>query len=773
MKIYSIISMLVISMLFLTSINTYSNKKINFSGKKTIFGKVLDAKSKEPLVGANILIVGTNIGTATNISGEFEIHYASNTEFYISVSMIGYKSKSIYISVELSSEKPIEIELSQALIEMGTVVVTGTKSMHLYENVPIKTEIVTKKLIQQQGACNLAQSLSLQTGVMVENDCNNCNFTQVRILGFDGKYSQILIDGDPVISALGSVYGLEHYPQEMIEQIEIVKGGGSSLYGGGAVAGTINMITKRPEFNSTKVDYYGSSANGSYDHQIGAVAEMVNDDKTTGFFIFGSTRSRNPYDHNNDGFTELGILKNETIGINSYFKLFDNAELQASFHRIFEERRGGNKLDKPVHEAEIAEWIQHFKYGGKLKWQHNITPEFQYKAHYSFSILERNSYYGGLKEDTPQGRLDALNYYGFSKNPLHTGGVSANYILDSHSLTAGFQYDHDVLLDQSVSSKAYYVDETFTNAGIFLQDEFSIGSDNRFDIVAGVRFDKHSELEKWIVSPRLSAKYQLFESLKIRAGYTTGFKAPQIFDEDLHICGLEGTQRVIRNADGLKEEKSSTFSAGVEFLDFVNDMPVLFGITAFYTNLFDAYANEFINANGNIEFWERINSSGAIANGIEFDLGIKPIDDLEFRGGFTIKENKYKDNLTDFNTKNFLRTPNHFGYARVSYEFGFGLSVFSTLKYTGSMFVPHEIAVDYQDDPILKLTESDKFIEIDFAIAKELQLFSDLKTSLTLGIKNLTNAYQKDLDSGATRDPGYVYGPSQPRTVYFALRLSI
>lgn len=773
MKIFYTAFILTLSLLIVSSQNIYSNEIKNFSGKNKITGKVIDAKSKEPLIGANILINGSNIGTATNLNGEFEIHDIPTAEFSISISMIGYRSKSINIQKEVLSVNPIQIELSQALIEMGTVVVTGTNSMHLYENVPVKTEIVTKKLMQQQGACNLAQSLGLQTGVMVENDCNNCNFTQVRILGFDGKYSQILIDGDPVVSALGGVYGLEHYPQEMIEQIEIVKGGGSSLYGGGAVAGTINMMTKRPAFNSTRVGYDGSSANGSYDHQIGAVAEMVNDDNTAGFFIFGSTRNRDAYDHNNDGFTELGTLKNETIGINSYFKPFESSELQASFHRIFEERRGGDQLDKPVHEAAISEWVQHFKYGGKLKWQHNISPEFQYKAHYSFSILERNSYYGGLNEDTPQGRLDALNYYGFSKNPLHTGGVSANYILDNHSLTAGFQYDYDDLLDQSVSSEAYYVDETFTNAGVFVQDEISIGSNNQFNIVAGVRLDKHSALENWIISPRLSAKYQLFESLKIRAGYTSGFKAPQIFDEDLHICGLEGTQRVIRNAVGLKEEKSSTISLGFEFLDFVSDIPLLIGVTGFYTNLLDAYADEFISANGNIEYWERINSSGAIVKGVEFDLGIKPIDGLEFRSGFTIKENKYKDNVTDFDTKNFFRTPDYFGYARASYEFGYGLSAFAALKYTGSMFVPHEIVVDYQDDPILSLTETDKFIEIDFALTKELQLFSDLKTSLTLGIKNLTNAYQKDLDYGVTRDPGYVYGPSQPRTVYFALRLNI
>ena len=217
----------------------------------------------------------------------------------------------------------------------------------------------------------------------------------------------------------------------------------------------------------------------------------------------------------------------------------------------------------------------------------------------------------------------------------------------------GVQYDHDKLLDKSVSNAAYYVDETFKNLGIFLQDEISLDENDHTQIVAGIRFDDHSALQNWIISPRLNLKHELFESLTLRAGFTTGFKAPQIFDEDLHICGLEGTQRVIRNSDGLKEERSSSFTLGAEYQDFIGDIPVLIGITGFYTKLSDAYADEFISADGTIEYWQRINSSGADVKGIEVDFGIKPVSPLELRTGFTFKSNKYKDEIADYNTKNF------------------------------------------------------------------------------------------------------------------------
>lgn len=737
-----------------------------------ISGKIVEHKSGIPLYGANVVVTGTMQGCATGMDGDFKIEGIRKAEVTLGISMIGYKSENITINL-LEKESGYEFTLLPSLLEMGTVVITGTNSRQLYEDASVKTEIVTKKLIQQQGACNLAQSLGLQTGVMVENDCNNCNFTQVRILGFDGKYSQILIDGDPVVSSLGGVYGLEHYPQEMIEQIEIVKGGGSALYGAGAVAGTINMITKRPAFNRSRIGFSGNSADGAYDQQIGAVAELVSESGNSGLFIFGSTRSRSPYDRNKDGFTDLGKLDNETIGVNSFFRPFDGSELDISFHRIFEDRRGGSDMEKPVHEARVAEWTKHYKWGGKIKWNQNIGSDFRYSINYAFSLLKRDSYYGGLADDSQEARLQALGYYGFSENPLHTGGAQFQYLTSGHSFTGGIQYNNDKLLDQSVSSAAYYVDEVFENLGVFFQDEFSLGRNNELNLVAGVRLDKHSALENWIISPRISLKYQIFESLKFRAGYTSGFKAPQIFDEDLHICGLEGTQRVIRNAAGLREERSSTLSAGIEFLDFVMEIPVMLGITAFHTGLNDAYADELVSKEGNIEFWERVNSSGAYVRGLEIDFGVKPVSKLEVRAGLTIKENKYNDPVTDFNTTEFLRTPDHFGFVRVSWELENGFSFFGSMKYSGSMYVPHEIVVDYQNDPLLELVKSQSFVEFDLSVSKTIEILPKTNTIITVGVKNLTDAFQSDLDFGISKDPGYVYGPGSPRTYFVNVNLNL
>lgn len=764
-KIHLTLIMILISLFTLLHANDVSS--IN-----TITGKVIDYETGEPLFGANIMVANTNLGAATNSAGEFFLTIDGRKDVQLIISMVGYQRIEEKVEVGSTYPKQMEFKLRPGIVEMGSIVVTGTNTPHLYSDVPVKTEIINRLSIERKHAVNLAEALNLQTGLLVDNECNNCNFTQVKILGFDGKYSQILIDGDPVVSSLGGVYGLEHYPREMIEQIEIVKGGGSSLYGAGAISGTVNLITRRPSFNQTRIGYLGSSISGAFDQQLGAVAELVSNDGRTGAFIFGSTRNRNPYDRNNDGFTELGTLKQETIGFNFYHRPSSTNEIKLSIHRIHEDRRGGSDLDKPIHESRIGEWTEHFKWGGKLAWSHNINNKFDYKINYSFSILNRDSYYGGLSENTPEGRLEALNYYGYSENQLHNGGIQANYRLDDHTIIAGFQFLRDELLDKSVSSEAYYIDEVFTNYGFYLQDEWSLDENKDLLLVYGLRVDKHSGLENAIVSPRVNLKYELFDGMILRAGYTTGFKAPQIFDEDLHICGLEGEQRIIRNDPDLKEERSHSFSAGLEFQNFIGNVPLLAGVTAFYTKLNDAYAEEFVKSESTFDLWRRINSDGAQVMGIEIDLGVKPTSDIEFRGGLTYKQNQYDENLPDFDTKNFLKTPDLFGHMFIIYNIGKNLELFSGLKYTGSMYMPHEIVVEDADEPELLLKTTPDFFVLDAGLSINLNIINDFKTKVSVGIKNITNAYQKDLDWGINRDPGYVYGPSQPRTFYLGIDTS-
>ena len=216
----------------------------------------------------------------------------------------------------------------------------------------------------------------------------------------------------------------------------------------------------------------------------------------------------------------------------------------------------------------------------------------------------------------------------------------------------------------------------------------------------------------------------------------------------------------------LKPEKSYSFSGGFEFQNVVDEIPIMIGLTGFITTLKDAFTEEFVSKTGNIERWERVNGSGAYVRGIEFDLGIRPLPCAEFRGGLTYKRSEYEEVLEDWNTRNFLRTPNFYGNIWMSLELSSNITFYSFVNYTGKADVPHEVVVEGQEDPLLILERSDSFLEIDFGLTICIPLITGVNSKFNVGIKNITNIYQKDLDIGPGRDPAYVYGPIRPRTMY-------
>ena len=738
----------------------------------TIKGKIIDAGTGKPLAGVNVLVEHTSIGAASAADGVFTISKAPIGTFTLVASMMGYGKAEKEILITPGKAINVEFSLSLTVLELGGVVITGTATPHLMEDVPVRTMLIPRRMIAEKQACNLSEALSFQTGVRVENNCTNCNFSQVRILGMDGKYSQILIDGDPVVSSLAGVYGLEHIPEEMVDQIEVVKGGGSSLYGGGAVAGVVNIITRRPLKNQIRMRALGLNTGGEWDQNLGMVAERVSASGRSGAFIFGSVRKRNAYDHNDDGFSELGDLYNESVGFKWFYKPMEGGELLASFHRIHEERRGGNDLEKPVHEADIAEWLEHWRTGATLRWSHQVSALMDYRLFVSMASENRASYYGGLSGDTDEERLEALTFYGRTKNPLWIGGAQANYRVGGHLLTAGLQHSRDKLEDKTAAETAYYIDEVFTNTGIFVQDDLHLGRHEQVELVFGARMDKHSELSDWIFSPRINALVKLGKGFALRAGATTGFKPPQTYDEDLHLCGLGGDQRIIRNSAGLKEERSRSFSGGLEYTGRLSAMPFMVSVTGFSTQLDDGFTEQFVSKTGNIERWERVNSDGAKVHGLEFDTALQPARAMEIRGGLVYKKGEYDSPHEDFGTRNFLRTPDLTANLKLSFALGSRVKVVSSAQYMGEADVPHEVAVEGQDDPMLLLERSDSYLQWDAGLIIDLTLAGGLEPTLNLGVKNLTDAFQEDLDRGADRDPAYFYGPVRPRTLYLGMELT-
>jgi len=728
---------------------------ISPSYAKDATGTVTDKETGEPLYGASVHVKGTKIGTIANEEGQWTLSDVPHDDFTLEFQMTGYKTVEIKASGGV-----VHAALEVSMFNMGEVVVTGTQTKYLYEEAPVKTEVVPKRQIEMVEEPDLFGVLQYSPGVRVENNCQNCGFSQLRMLGLEGGYSQILINGDPVVSTMAGVYGLQQFPEQMIESLEIVKGGGSALYGANAIGGVVNIRLRRPMTKKSAVSFGYKAGDGHVRSDTGFFSEMVSDDGDFGIFFFGNARQRNGYDRNDDGFTDIGMLSGETLGFNMYYKLSTQGELTGHLHRMHEDRRGGDNLKKPNHQANISEAVKSDRWGGNIKYSHIVNRKLSFEAGYSFALAERDSYYGAGMDP---------NAYGSTDNPVHYLSGIMHYDLGEHMLTGGFSHITESLRDEAVSYNRV-IDDDYTDFGVFFQDDFSFA--DRFTVVAGVRIDKHSLLDDPIVSPRLSGLIKINDGWKLRGNVSTGFKPPQVFDEDLHITQVGGEGHLHMNDDDLKEEKSLSVSGTLDYMGIVRDRLVQAGVTGFHTVINDQF--QMVEADDPstdyIEFIRR-NGDGLSVSGVEFQFGVKPVQMLEIQSSFTFQGDELDSAEPDFGSTHLFRTPGQYGNVMIYYEPHHMVSIFSGLNYTGSMKAPHYAGYIASD----RLERTDSFVTMDFGLTFEVghKTFGNGKSKLKLGVKNIADSYQGDLDKGVDRDAGYIYGPATPRMFYASFELGM
>ena len=252
----------------------------------------MDKKTGEHLPFINVLLKGTTIGTTTDNSGHYFLKNLPEGKFTLEYKALGYKTVSKEVSQKKGKTLEINVELEEDQIALDGVVVSANRAETSRRLAPTLVNVLDAKVFTTTNAVNLAQGLNFQPGVRVETNCQNCGFQQVRINGLDGPYTQILIDSRPIFSALSGVYGLEQIPANMIERVEVMRGGGSALFGSSAIAGTINIITKEPLRNSGELSHTLTSIGGTsaFDNNTTLNASLLSENGKAGLYLFGQNR---------------------------------------------------------------------------------------------------------------------------------------------------------------------------------------------------------------------------------------------------------------------------------------------------------------------------------------------------------------------------------------------------------------------------------------------------------------------------------------------------
>ncbi|WP_289053464.1 TonB-dependent receptor [Carboxylicivirga marina] len=759
----------------------------------------------KPLPFATVTINNTTLGVASDMDGEFELGFIPEGEFIVKAQAMGYKPIEKTVSFKKGASIKLSFELEEDVLGLEQVVVTADRNERKRKEASTIVNTLTPKLLENTQSVSIGEGLNYVPGLRLENNCQNCGFTQVRMNGLDGAHSQVLINNRAVFSNLAGVYGLELIPSSMIERIEVVRGGGSALYGSNAVAGTINLITKDPMVNSydltAQYNSVGAGTDGEAqgDYSVNMNTTIVSDDKKTGLALYGFYRDKDPYDANNDGFSEISQIENLTLGARLYHRIDYRNKITFDFMRVNEERRGGNDFDKLNHEAEISEAVDHKITTIAGTYERFVGTGSMWSVYGSTQNVDRASYYGADKSLQDYGQTDGMTY---------NIGTQFKSDFGKNSIVTGIELVHDDMLDQKLGYPDYenpiyagdgttiegfehipnttITDQNKNVYGVFAQYDRQLGP---VKASLGARFDRYkiTDLDHKegnndgnVFSPRVNLLWDVIPSLQWRVSYSQGYRAPQVFDEDLHI-ETSGSRKVIHaNDPNLKQETSHSYMTSFDFNRRFGVWNVGLLVEGFYTNLDDAFAQspEHDEDTGVTTYIRSNAENGAEVKGVNFELTASPNNKFYIRAGYTTQSSEFGE-AVELGESDFLRTPNDYGFFAVDYIVGEKLTLIASGTYTGKMKIAYygeelkpgetPIIIGDEDPGVIRTTPT----FFDLGLKAEYQLkVGGLPLTAFAGVKNIFNSYQDDFDSGFNRDPAYVYGPTNPRTVYAGIKLS-
>lgn len=738
------------------------------SSDANIYGHIINASNNEHLPFASIAVKGTTIGCSSDATGHYYLKNLPVGRHTIVVTLLGFET--IEQPIEAVAGKNIEMNftLEEQAMSLDEVVVSATRNETNRRRTATVVNVASQKLFESTASSNLSESMNFQSGLRVENNCGNCGTMQLRINGLEGHYSQILLDSRPIFSSLAAVYGLDQLPVAMIERVEVVRGGGSALFGSNAIGGVVNIITRDPLRNSlTLANTTHILSGGTTDINTALNGSFVSDDNKVGVYLFAQVKGRDAYDRNGDGFSDIPSLNSETAGFRAYYKTSAYTRITAEYHHTHEFRRGGDNLSEAPHMAMICEQLDHKIDGGGLRFDY-FSPDSRHRmsVYTSAQGIDRSSYFG--TDMNPEA-------YGATKDLTVVAGAQYTYGFDRlwfmpADLTVGAEYNYNTL-DDSYHATQRRLEQKTSTAGFFFQNEWH---SEKVNILIGGRLDKHNMVRKPIFSPRVNLRYSPIEDIGLRISYASGYRAPQAYNEDLHIDALNHSVSIIRLADDLRPEYSHSVSASADIYHSFGRLQTNLLVEGFYTMLDDVFTLEKVgtDADGNT-IKERRNADGATVAGItaEVKLGIKGI--FEIQAGYTFQRSRYtsperwSDDVEP--QRRMFRSPDHYGYLTSSFELARRLSASLFCTYTGPMLVQHNAGILDVDTQ----TTTPSFWDCGIKAAYVVPLSHVIDLEINAGVKNIFDSYQKDLDFGASKDSAYIYGPSMPRTFFVGLKLTL
>lgn len=718
------------------------------------------ASEGEPVPFANVGVRGTTLGAATRMDGTFRIADVPAGKQTVVASAIGFASSQREVMVEDGKTLTVNLELEKTVVESEGVVVTGTLVETYVKDSPVKVDVVSPRYLEKIPTSNIMDVIENVNGLYQQIDCGVCETNNIRINGMDGPYTAVLIDGMPIMSSLATVYGLNGISPSLIQQVEIIKGPMSTLYGSEAMGGVINIITKSPRtaptlaINTFATNDAEFSTDAGYSYSSGRWSGLVSGT------MFYNDRF---LDENGDNFADITLNTRGTVFTKASLVTEDGqkqADLSARYY--YEDRMGGT-------ESYIQNFQESFRgsdevYGESIRTNrvemvgtYHLAPEQGVKIDGAFNLHDQDSFYGDESYRARQTTAFAQLLYPVALNDRNALRLGTALRMQRYDDNTGSTGDYDAngnLLQNEADNR--------TIPGAFVEHEWI--PNQTFRLITGLRADYQQDYGV-IPAPRLSMKIRPVENTILRLNGGTGFRIVNLFTED--HAAYTGSRATVLLED-LDPERSYSATAGLEQVIPFGANPLTVELDGFYT-----YFTNKIEPNYDtpgLILYENLNGS-ATTRGVSLTLSqsLTAIP-LTYTLGGTVMD-VFTDESGEQAPLEFA--PDFQGVANATYRLPAGLALDYTMNLTGPMKLPE------YDAPFHRASTSPTFALHNLQLTKEVDLPNATRAQVYVSAENLTNYTQDSplIDPGnpfgETFDTNYVYAPIHGRCIGMGVRLTI
>ena len=726
-----------------------------FSFADEVKGRVYGSSDskKEPLDAAIVKWINTTKGTITDEKGFFEIRRDNITDMRLVVSYTGYKTDTVEVGERNFIEVTIHPNATTDLIQ-----VEDEMSSTYFENVTSKTEVITSQELVKDACCDLSGCFGRNSSVEVAVTDIITDSKELKILGLEGVYTQILTDNMPLFSGLNVKYGVSSIPGTLIDKITVSKGSNSVLHGYESISGIMNVLLR--DFDNSDKLLVNAFLNSMLEKQVNMNFAQNTGKLWNTFASFHSAQKSNRIDENSDGFldnplTTRYVLYNKW----KYSDSKSKTEFNIAGRYWNEERVGGQdffNIDTDEGGNNVyGQTVKINSFEGYSRYSKMLTGKSSMKFYLSGSGYDQNSFYGYTSYDAKQTSLNAMAFYEFEISELSfmKAGMSYKYQ----------DIDETIKFNDS-TEKTYEGDYPTLESlpGVFAESSTNF-LNNKATITAGLRYDYHNSYGS-IFTPRALIRFQPVDELVLRTSVGTGFRIAKIFSEYSNVLA-SSRNMIIR--EELDPEKVLNFGADILFYFQFGEVAGSLNLDYYHTTFMNKIIPDY-DSDPSVVYFSNLDG-GAHSNVLQAEASLKILKNIDLKLAYKFIDNRYDLNGVNyeqpFNSKDrFFAT---FSYApqNNSYIVSAGLQWFGRQRLPSTQSNPQQYR---------RPLESDPYTMINAQINKN---FSFIE--IYAGVDNILNFTQKDPTIAADDpfgpyfDTSFIWGPTKGREFYFGLRLLV